>query len=259
MRTTTYTDADFKRLIDGGWTEIKDAEGKGTGQWLIGKMNPRLGGYHTGEALRQQDKLDIIAKFGAYYYAKQDMYGFGYWLGVYENNLDSPHRVKGFDHLDETTAMKLVTLFNNTKDYEPILGIDYQPQKFQQIVVFKEKYGERHFIVNTRQELEKVAIKIVTERNEEGWYDFEHEKPIEPKMTVADAEKFGMSGVTEATKREWENFKYSKKAYDEGLKLQVALERVINAQDGEAALQILRANKDGEYEGFEVISGEEFE
>jgi hypothetical protein len=228
--------------------------------WLRPEMNKRGGGFSTGEALRQQDKLDVIAKNGAYYYAVRDKYGFGYWLGIYEGNLEKPHRYGyGFDHLDEETAMKLVVLFNTTKNYEPILGIDYKPQKFQQIVVFKEKHGDRHFIVNTRQELEKVALKIVLERNDEGyWYDFSSKEPVEPKIKKEDAEKFG-DNIANAITREWKDYEYSVKQYKKDKVLKDALEKIVKNKDGGLALQFLESMKDGEYEGFEVITGEEIE
>ena len=256
MKTVTYSDEQIQRLIDGGWKETAEK----SGMWLRPEMNARYGGNSTGEALRQQDKLDIIAKYGAFFYAQPCRYGFGYWLGIYEGNLEKPRRYGyGFDHLTEEDAKKLVKSFNSTCDREAILGIDYKPQKFEQIVIFREKHGDRHFVVHTMQELEKVALKIVLERNEEGWYSFDNELPKEPKVTIEDAKKLGMDGVVAAVEREWSNYKYSKKQYDEGLVLAVALKKIVENNDGELALKFLNSMKGGEYEAFEVISGETFE
>jgi hypothetical protein len=256
MKTVTYSDAEIQRLIDGGWKETAEK----SGVWLRPEMNARYGGNSTGEALRQQDKLDIIAKYGAFFYAQPCCYGFGYWLGIYEGNLEKPRRYGyGFDHLTEEDAKKLVKSFNSTCDREAILGIDYQPQKFQSIVIFHEKHGDRHFIVNTMQELEKVALKIVLERNEEGWYSFDYDQPVEPKVSVEDAKKLGMASVVAAVEREWSDYKYSKKQYEDGIRLKAALDKIEENKDGAVALQFLNSMKDGEYEAFEVISGEVLE
>ena len=256
MKTVTYSDEQIQRLIDGGWKETAEK----SGMWLRPEMNARYGGNSTGEALRQQDKLDIIAKYGAFFYAQPCRYGFGYWLGIYEGNLEKPRRYGyGFDHLTEEDAKKLVKSFNSTCDREAILGIDYQPQKFQSIVIFHEKHGDRHFIVNTMQELEKVALKIVLERNEEGWYSFDYDQPVEPKVSVEEAKKLGMAGVVAAVEREWSDYKYNKKQYEDGIRLKAALDKIVKNKDGEIALQFLNSMKDGEYERFEVISGEELE
>ena len=254
MKTVIYTDEQIQRLINGGWKETS----QNSCMWLRPEMNAKYGGYSTGEALSQQDKLDVINAYGAYYYVRRDAYGFGYWLGVYRGNLEKPQRTQ-FDHLNEEEALKLQQRFNSQFDYEPIAGIDYHPQNFEQIVVFKEKHGDRHFIVHNRGELEKVALKIVLERNEEGWYSFEYEKPTEPKMSVEDAKKLGMDGVVAAVEREWSNYKYSKKQYDDGIKLKAALEKIEKEKDGAVALQFLNDMKGGEYEAFEVISSESFE
>lgn len=255
MKTVTYSDEQIQRLIDGGWKETSEK----SGMWLREGMNPRLGGYSTGEALRKQDQLDVINKYGAYYYVQSDRNGFGYWLGAYyKENPEKPRRTS-FDHLTEEDAKKLQKRFNSEANYEPILGIDYKPQDFAMIVVFKEKHGDRHFIVKNQTELNKVALKIVLEREEEGWYDFDYEKPVEPKMTVEDAAKLGMAGVKDAVEREWSSYKYSKKQYEEGIQLKAALEKVVKEKDGATAFRFLNEMKGGEYEAFEVISSESLE
>lgn len=252
MKTRTDTQAEIERLKAGGWTQLE------SGSWLREGMNPRLGGHTTGGALEAQNKLDVIAKYGAYYYCHQDRHGFGYFIGSYRVNLENPRRT-GIDHLTEEEAKKLVKRFNSEKDYEPIRDIDYHPQEFEIIALFKEKYGDRYFIVHTRQDLEKVALKIVLEREEQNWYDFDYEKPTEPTLTIEVAEKFGMSGVAAATKQEWETYKYNKKQYERGIVLKSALEKIIKEKDGKTALQFLQELKGGEYEAFEIISGESLE
>jgi len=257
MQRKTYSPLDLQRLKDGGWTEIEDSKGNGTGAWLREGMNPKYGGNTTGEALENQDKLDIITKYGAFYYAIRDRHGFGYWIGIYRGGLGKPKHTE-FDHLTENEARYLVKNFNSQKDYEPIRDIEYTKHSFDLTAIFKEKHGDRYFIVHNQTDLEKVALKIVLERHEENWYYFDYEVPVEPKMSIVDAKKFGMNGVIEAVKREWDSYKYNKNQYEEGIKLKAALEKIVKEQDGATALQFLDEMKDGEYEGFEVIKGEDF-
>jgi nicotinamide mononucleotide adenylyltransferase len=85
---------------------------------------------------------------------------------------------------------KFEKLLNNSDVNFSILGHYPEPprHKYDVIVVFKEKHGDRQFVVPTREALEKVALKIVLERDEEGWYEFP-QFPTQPDISVEQAEK----------------------------------------------------------------------
>ena len=154
-------------------------------------------------------------------------------------------------------ALRLVREFNSRKGYEPILGVDYHPQKFDLILAFNEKHGDRHFIVHTREELQKVALKIVLERNEEGWYEFNVKEPVKPDIELEKADSFSV-GIANAIKSDWGHYRLSLENYKSNQKMKTLWDKVAKNNDSKAALELLEENKDGQYEGFEIITPESF-
>lgn len=250
MNKNTESIADLERLKFGEWSIMEN------GTWFRKGMNPKYGGKTTGEALKDQDQLDIIAKYGAYYYVCKDRYGFGYWIGKYVGNLENPERTY-LDHLSKEDAMKLQRYFNAERDFEPIFGVDYTIQSFSLIVVFHEKHGDRHFIVHNMLELQKTALKIVLERHNESYYYFDYKKPVEPKLSIEEAAKIDSGRILEAVKQSWKDFQYENTQYKESLESQALLDKVIQNKDVAAAFQFLSSMKDGSYQDFEIIHPEE--
>jgi hypothetical protein len=82
-----------------------------------------------------------------------------------------------------------------------------------EILVLKEKHGERYFAFNTPEDLYLIARFIVAERIDEECY------------------------VDEQDKRVLGN-----------------LNKVVLYEDGKAAMAVLQARNDWEYEGFEIVS-----
>jgi len=127
------------------------------------------------------------------------------------------------------------------------------------ILVFKEKHGERYFLVPTVEALQKAALKVALERNEEGyWYDFDEEAPVEPKIKLEDAGKFG-DNIASAVSREWRDYEYKVRSYKQSLCLKNMLDKIVKEKDGATALTLLQEMSEGEYEGFEVITAEDIE
>lgn len=237
-------------LLNNGWTKLP------SGTFINQYMNPRFGGHTLKEAIERQNEDELIDKNGVFYFYVQDNYGFGYRIRKY---VDKKHKIKDteYTHLTKDMAKMLVTELN--ENINKILPPEHCRVGFNYIVIFKEKHGDRYFLVHNREELEKVALKIVKERNEEGWYNYEYELPTEPKMTVDAAVLLGMERVIAAVKEEWNLFSYNKKQYELGIKMKAALEEIEKYNNGAVALQFLNDSKDGQYEAFKIEAGESYE
>lgn len=238
---------DEKRLIDAGWWKTDQ------GLWLRKGLNSKWGGYPLKSALENQDQQDIIAKYGAYYYFTKDQMGFGYWIGVYDGPTETPRRTH-FDHLEREVAEKVVNALNAGKPAPPIglLKRDYR-----QILIFEEKHGNRYFIVNNRPELEQVALKIVLERNEQGWYCFNDEavEPNKPKIPLSEAASYG--NLEKAIKEEWESYENQLKWYKKNKLLAETLDTILTKKDAPLALRFIKELQGAEYEGWELVTPEE--
>lgn len=84
-------------------------------------------------------------------------------------------------------------------------------------IVFHEKDGDRYFDTATRDNVLKIALYIVAQRVEEGWYEYD----------------------------------------DDELNLLDVAKKAVKDKDGAAAFAILREDKDGEYCDFSVETFEE--
>ncbi len=123
------------------------------------------------------------------------------------------------------------------------------------LLIFHEKHGSRHFLINSEVDLHKVALTVVKQRIEEGWYDiFEPEEPKCPKRPDDNAEGY----VQRAYTKELESYKFWRKEYFNQKELWELLQK-INKNDGEAAYQLLEIRSNHEYEGTETEFLENFE
>ena len=140
------------------------------------------------------------------------------------------------------------------------------PQSY--IIIFKQKYGTRYFVVNKPEDASKVFLKILIERNTEGWFDWmKNHVPLEnstnsirPTYTLEDIEKLpeSMKGEVEKMKKEvqrWNRYDSESKAYRETY---ASIQESINNNDGDEAYRIFSLLKDGEYDGYEITQGEEY-
>jgi hypothetical protein len=252
MRPESERNVDKEFLRKKGWWPTSADEMT----WLCEGMNPKYGGHTLSEAVKRQQEMEIIERNGAYFYYVPDRMGFGYWIGKYIDRNQTPRRTQ-FTGLTKEEAQKLVTKLNKDSKYEPILGVDYQEHQWNRIIIFKEKHGDRHFIAQTRSDMEKIALKIVLEREDEGWYDFEYEEPVLPKIALEKADEYGAT-LAEAIKAEWKSYEYSQKQCAQSKKLAEALKKIVKEKDGDVAIRFLNEMKGGEYEAFEVTGSEEF-
>lgn len=237
-------------LKKAGWWPLDEHETC----WACKEMGDRIrGGHSTAFAVKVQKEFETIDRNGAVYYFIADKYGYGYFIGKYTEKMGTPTRTC-FDHLTKSEAEKLVTKLNKDAKYEPILGIDYQENEFPLLAVFSEKYGKRHFLAPTRSILEKVALKVVQERHDEGYYEFSTKEPKPPKIALNDTNGLG-DKVKWAVKQEWDDYNAAVEVIKQNRKHNELLQNALKGV-GHAALTLLHNMKDAEYEGFEVIEAE---
>lgn len=106
------------------------------------------------------------------------------------------------------------------------------------ILIFKEKHYTRYFLCNTPEDYCKVAMKMLKERAEAGWYwDEEDDNP---------AENSGLEYLGQKTRTRH----IPKNKTD--------AERIITDNDLEEAFIFIDCNSDGEYEGMEIEQSEEY-
>lgn len=130
---------------------------------------------------------------------------------------------------------------------------------YPHLMIVKEKYATLYYLINSPEELHAVSLKILTRRNDEGyWYpDKSHEYADEERELRSAMANLAAGGHGEGFT-----------AYDT-LKLRLAsaamahrdeerlnrqrdeIDAAIATGDGRAAYRVLMDRRDYEYEGFE--------
>jgi hypothetical protein len=139
----------------------------------------------------------------------------------------------------------------------------------RRIIIFKEKHGNQFFFIRTQAELERVALRIFTERLENGFYvdlsdnplkwyfgnslsEYEkaEEKIVVVKKLIQDTEDEEIVALLHESLKEKQNlfrqYKQAKRDISE-------LKDVVKSQCGKKAwYYIVDRNDDGNYEGFDI-------
>lgn len=130
--------------------------------------------------------------------------------------------------------------------------------RFPAILRFKEKYGDRLFIINGEEDLTRAALKVIKDRFEDGyWYD-EPEEPTKPDYSLEEAATL-KGAAKEAALREIDRFQRSKLAYEEALEMWKILKSAVDNNDGRIAYYFLHYRSDMrcEYETLELLLPED--
>lgn len=119
------------------------------------------------------------------------------------------------------------------------------------IAILKEKHADRYFDVTTDEQLHNVALYILRQRYEQGYWYAEPTPPEALDFEASDIEKAPVSLRDEMQKRlkshqrELQHYEQEKDDWD-------AVTRAISTNDGRLAFRILRDRNNYEYEGFEI-------
>lgn len=123
------------------------------------------------------------------------------------------------------------------------------------LLVFKEKHGDRYYHVVDDKMLLAVALKILTERFEEGyWYGEPSDLPDPPK--APDFTKEQVEAMPESLRpaayKKLHDYAVAMRQYNEEVDDYRRIEKAVREKDGREAWQALNDRSDAEYEGFNL-------
>jgi 5-hydroxyisourate hydrolase-like protein (transthyretin family) len=126
------------------------------------------------------------------------------------------------------------------------------------ILKFKEKHGDRHYVPKTPDEVYRIFLEVLEDRNDQGWYSwYKDMKNDTPKPKYTRSEVNGLPESMEKVKptliKEIENWEAAEKVTKEFHELGAKIAKAIADKDGRLAYEIIENNREGEYEGFEFI------
>ena len=240
-------------LLQNGWTEIPHGQ-YGNGHWNNKSNDFPRGGLDLKYAIEKQKQFDIINQNGAFYFYISDRHGYGYRIRKY---VDLKGKIKNspYTSLTKEKAKSFVEALNNGSlpNFDPT----FDKKTFNLLLILKEKHGNRYFYVPTFEHLCKAALKVVLERNEQGyWYDFSEEldEDEKPEISKEDLEKMKDGPIKMVGLKEWEHYESKLDHKPKLIKGKKLLDKVIEDNDLLSALQFLEDRRDYEYEGFEIES-----
>lgn len=117
------------------------------------------------------------------------------------------------------------------------------------LLIFREKHGNRHFLVPTVDDLYGAALKLLDERNTEGWFD----KPEQPEAFEYNEEQLKAlpeGKVRDAAFKLYEEYLDEVKQYEEDKAVYDRVIRAIEEKDGRLAWYIIKDRKSYEYEDY---------
>lgn len=128
------------------------------------------------------------------------------------------------------------------------------------VVVFKDRHSERMFHVPTPEALYKMALFILRERLDDGWYGGEEDyekRPVVYEMSDIHVELIPKE-FSECVLRQQAIFEQKAKHFDEDKIQFAAIEACLKVKNGKDAWEILlrRSHRSNEYESIYVVEME---
>ena len=129
--------------------------------------------------------------------------------------------------------------------------LEYQSQRmgFPLIFLFREKHGERLFIVNSLEEVKQACLVVALDRM--NYYYPNYEKVLEkkPASPPENTRNLDMPEV----QRAWRQFDADMSWWERSLHDAKLAADVAESQDPDKALDLIEARCDWEYETFELV------
>jgi hypothetical protein len=126
----------------------------------------------------------------------------------------------------------------------------------KKILIAKEKYGDRYFDVSSIEQLYKVALYLVKQRFEQGYW-YKPADPVEPlDFNEDDLQKIPES-LRARAKQTLESHKEAMKKCNQYMNEYQEIQEAIKNSDGRQALHILNCRKGYEYEEVKIEDCEE--
>jgi len=119
------------------------------------------------------------------------------------------------------------------------------------VLVFEEKNGKRHFYIENDEALFATALKVLRERNKDGYWWYKPKAPEALDITeeqIPNLPKSLQDKATEALKE----YKEALRAFERDDREYQAIQKAIREKNGQMAWQLLYARRKAEYEAVEI-------
>lgn len=137
--------------------------------------------------------------------------------------------------------------FDIEEDYDPL------------IIKFSEKHGENYYVVKNKKEFNKVFFEVLKTRFNDYWFswmkDFENTKEFVSQETIdliPDTPE--LKQTKEGLQKKLYDWMHQERICKGHQELYLEIKQVIEYNQIEKAYEILDELKEGEYEGYEVIT-----
>lgn len=129
----------------------------------------------------------------------------------------------------------------------------------KQIIVFKEKHGNRVFDASTNAQLHAACLKVVTERLKEGcWYIKPEFPPCKLGMTEEQINNLPEGKVKKDAQKEWAAFQEEAKHILGEIAEFEAFKKIVEEKNGKLAYHhVICSRSSYEYEGFRLETVED--
>ncbi len=176
------------------------------------------------------------------YWVRGALTGFGF--EVMKRN---PSFTRVFHTSDKDQAKKVLEDFKKfgKTEFEPVLK--WTPQYLR----LSEKHYAPVYLVRNEYELYKIALDVVKNRHEEGWFHFDSETNYD-EITEKEIEAISNSKLKEQAIKMRLRFLDEKKSIKENLDTKKYLDYALENNDGKAAWQFMRERQGYEYESYQL-------
>lgn len=127
-----------------------------------------------------------------------------------------------------------------------------ESREYPALLIERGKHGDSYFLINSPEDLEQRALKILTDRHEEGYW---YEKPAPPdssdNLSKEEIEKLSPKLQKEAIRLQ-QRYLAEHNEYLDILAEYEDIVKAIKDSDGRLAWYILDQRSDGEYESVEL-------
>jgi hypothetical protein len=124
--------------------------------------------------------------------------------------------------------------------------------KQRSVFVLKEKHAERYYVVDSDEDLFRIALNVVRGRLKSGyWYHEPGLPPPPPDYSEEDVLKMPKS-LQAGARKKVQDYKQASREWDEENRGWLLVQEVCSVADGRKAMEFLESRSDHAYEGFSL-------
>lgn len=187
-------------------------------------------------------------------------YKYGKTTRSVSNTFPTKELAKDFEKIVTTRINSSMSVDEIHSTFKSIPSPTFDKKDFEtRILIFREKYGNEHYIVRAPEDFEKVCISKVKERNDERWYSHldSQKEPQKPSFTKDNISTLPVELQPEATKT-WNNYVRDMKTWKEFQSLVQLRDKALSG-NGPSASEFIQLMNSGEYEGYEIVTPIEYD